>query len=138
MQTFEEIIRGDYVYVDKTKFLVDLIDSGKVYFLSRPRRFGKSLTVSTFDAIFSGKKELFKGLAAEEFFERPGFATHPVISLDMSLVTTNRGIGGFDESLLFQLERAASRYNVKFGGASPSVAFSRLITSLHDELRVFI
>ncbi|MDR1979488.1 MAG: AAA family ATPase, partial [Synergistaceae bacterium] len=68
IQTFEEIRKEGYLYVDKTKHLIDLIDTGKVYFLSRPRRFGKSLTVSTFDALFSGKKELFKGLRAEEFF----------------------------------------------------------------------
>ena len=64
--------------MDKTKYLIDLIDSGKVYFLSRPRRFGKSLTVSTFDALFSGKRELFKGLYAEEFFDRPGYKTYTI------------------------------------------------------------
>jgi len=65
MPTFEELRNGGFVYVDKTKYLVELIDSGKVYFLARPRRFGKSLTVSTFDELFSGNKELFKGLYAE-------------------------------------------------------------------------
>jgi hypothetical protein len=53
IQTFEKLRRGGYLYVDKTRYLVDLIDTGSVYFLSRPRRFGKSLTVSTFDALFS-------------------------------------------------------------------------------------
>ncbi len=66
IQTFEQLIRDGYVYVDKTKYLIKLIDSGKVYFLSRPRRFGKSITISTFNALFSGKKELFKGLCAED------------------------------------------------------------------------
>ena len=70
MQTFEELRQEGYVYVDKTKYLVDLIDSGKIYFLARPRRFGKSLTISTFAALFSDKKELFKGLYAEEFLNR--------------------------------------------------------------------
>jgi hypothetical protein len=65
IQTFERLREEGYLYVDKTKYLVDLIDNGKFYFLSRPRRFGKSLTISTFDALFSGKKELFRGLAAE-------------------------------------------------------------------------
>ena len=50
IQTFE------YVYIDKTKYLVQLIDTGKVYFLARPRRFGKSLTISAFDALYSDKK----------------------------------------------------------------------------------
>ncbi|MDR2472169.1 MAG: AAA family ATPase, partial [Tannerella sp.] len=62
IQTFEKIREGNYVYVDKTEYLVILIDNGVIYFYARPRRFGKSLTVSTFDAMFSGKKELFKGL----------------------------------------------------------------------------
>ncbi|MDR1977260.1 MAG: AAA family ATPase [Synergistaceae bacterium] len=59
IQTFERIREEGYLYVDKTRYLIDLIDSGKVYFLARPRRFGKSLIVSTFDALFSGKRELF-------------------------------------------------------------------------------
>ena len=84
IQTFEKLREKGYLYVDKTKYLVDLIDSGNFYFLSRPRRFGKSLTISTFDALFSGKRELFEGLAAEEFFERPDYRPYPVIRLDMS------------------------------------------------------
>lgn len=63
IQTFSELIEDNYVYVDKTQYIYDLISSGKYYFLSRPRRFGKSLLVSTLGAIFSGKKELFEGLA---------------------------------------------------------------------------
>lgn len=55
IQTFSDIRENGYVYVDKTKHLIDIVDRGKVYFLSRPRRFGKSLTISTFDALFSGK-----------------------------------------------------------------------------------
>ena len=54
IQTFEEIRNAGYVYVDKTKYLVDLIDSGSIYFLARPRRFGKSLTVSTNENIHLG------------------------------------------------------------------------------------
>lgn len=61
IQTFEEIRTQNYIYVDKTRFLVRLIDNGKPYFLARPRRFGKSLTCSTFEALFQGRKELFKG-----------------------------------------------------------------------------
>mgnify|MGYP000057641158 CR=1 FL=1 len=61
IQDFVNIREDGYLYVDKTRYLVDIIDRGKVFFFSRPRRFGKSLTISTFDALFSGKKELFKG-----------------------------------------------------------------------------
>ena len=71
IHTFERIREEGHVYVDKTKYLVDVVDSLNVCFLARPRRFGKSLTVSTFEALFSGRKELFEGLYAEEFFNRP-------------------------------------------------------------------
>ena len=66
IQDFESIINGGYVYVDKTALVYRLVTEGKIYFLSRPRRFGKSLLVSTLKAYFNGKKELFKGLAIDE------------------------------------------------------------------------
>jgi hypothetical protein len=62
IQTFEDLRKNNYVYVDKTELIHRMISTGKIYFLSRPRRFGKSLLVSTLDALFSGKKELFEGL----------------------------------------------------------------------------
>ena len=99
IQTFEEIRTDGNVYIDKTKYLVDMIDKGKIYFLARPRRFGKSLTVSTFDALFSGEKNLFKGLYAEAFLNRPDFKPSPVIRLDMSDITTNRGIENMEVSI---------------------------------------
>ena len=70
IQTFETIRTESYLYIDKTRFLVNLIDSGKIFFLARPRRFGKSLTISNFDALFSGKKELFDGLDTEEALQQ--------------------------------------------------------------------
>ena len=63
IQSFETIIEDGYLYIDKTAMIYDLVQNGKVYFLSRPRRFGKSLLVSTLKCYFEGKKELFKGLA---------------------------------------------------------------------------
>lgn len=62
IQTFSDIINGGYVYVDKTALVYRLVSRGKYYFLSRPRRFGKSLLLSTLKAYFEGRKELFKGL----------------------------------------------------------------------------
>ena len=67
IQCFEDIRIYNNIYVDKTKYLIDLINNGRRYFLSRPRRFGKSLTVSTFEAIFQGKNDLFRGLHAEQW-----------------------------------------------------------------------
>lgn len=62
IQTFEDIVENNYLYVDKTAFVYKLANIGKAYFLSRPRRFGKSLLVSTFKSYFEGKRELFEGL----------------------------------------------------------------------------
>jgi len=80
---FEDIIRGNYLYVDKTEFIWNLVKSYKgIFFMSHPRRFGKSLTVSTLEAIFEGKKELFKGLA---IYDKPySWEKYPVIHLDMT------------------------------------------------------
>ena len=81
VQTFEEIINGKYVYVDKTDLVYDLA-SRHICFLSRPRRFGKSLLISTLDAYFSGRKELFKGLKIEELEKE--WAEYPVFRIDFS------------------------------------------------------
>ena len=78
--TFESLIQGQFQYVDKTEYIWQLIKPAKeMYFLSRPRRFGKSLTVSTLKAVFEGKKELFKGLA---IYDKPyDWKKYPVIHL---------------------------------------------------------
>ena len=65
IQTFSEIINEDHYYVDKTGMAVDLVEQGKYYFLSRPRRFGKSLLLDTLKDLFEGHQALFAGLAAE-------------------------------------------------------------------------
>ena len=69
VQSFEDLRKKEYLYVDKTEYVFRLAHSGKVYFLSRPRRFGKSLFLSTLKAYFLGQKELFKGLAIEKLEE---------------------------------------------------------------------
>ena len=79
IQDFESIINGGYVYVDKTVLIYRLVTEGKIYFLSRPRRFGKSLLVSTLEAYFKGKKELFKGLAIDELEKE--WAEYPVFHI---------------------------------------------------------
>lgn len=67
VQTFSDMIKGHFLYVDKTEDIYNLFArGGKYYFLSRPRRFGKSLMVSTLEEIFSGNKELFKGYLSDE------------------------------------------------------------------------
>ncbi|MDR1737216.1 MAG: ATP-binding protein [Candidatus Symbiothrix sp.] len=113
IQNFEALINENYTYVDKTRYLVEMIDTGHIYFLSRPRRFGKSLTVSTFDAMFSGKKELFKGLYAEEFMNRADYHASPVIRLDMSRVNTSFGIEELEKSLRMRVCEIAQDYQIE-------------------------
>ena len=121
IQDFVKLREGGYLYVDKTKYLVDLIDSGAVYFLSRPRRFGKSLTISTLDALFSGKKELFEGLYAEAFLNRPEFQPCPVVRLDMSQTTTDQDVDALRASMLLQVQQnAARRINARMRASTSS------------------
>ena len=82
IQTFEKIRRGGYLYVDKTELMWQLASSSVPNFLSRPRRFGKSLLISTFEAYFEGKKELFGGLAVEKLEDK--WEKYPVLHLDLN------------------------------------------------------
>ena len=86
IQNFENIRKNNYLYVDKTKQILQMIDKGECYFLSRPRRFGKSLTLSTLEAMFKGKAELFKGLYAEDWVKEQSKNPSPVIKIDMSVL----------------------------------------------------
>ncbi|MDR1164721.1 MAG: ATP-binding protein [Deltaproteobacteria bacterium] len=100
IKSFAKIIKNDYIYVDKTRIIAQMIDEGSAaYFFARPRRFGKSLVASTLEALFSGQKELFKGLAIENRLDEELFAPRPLIALDMSLTNTNLGVDEFRRSL---------------------------------------
>ena len=108
--SFEELIQGNFLYVDKTEYIWQLIRPGSAgYFLSRPRRFGKSLTVSTLKAVFSGNKELFRGLA---IYDKPyDWKKYPVIHLDMA----NCDVHSEDDLrdyLVHVMERLAQHHNV--------------------------
>lgn len=82
IQNFEKIRRNDYLYIDKTELIYKLVSTGSYYFLSRPRRFGKSLLVSTLKAYFEGKRELFDGLRMAEL--EKNWNTYPVLHLDLN------------------------------------------------------
>ena len=81
-QNLEDIRRGGYVYIDKTDLIYDLVHNGNIYFLSRPRRFGKSLLISTLECYFQGKKELFKGLAIDSLEKE--WKQYPVFHIDFN------------------------------------------------------
>ncbi len=82
IQNFGEVRRNGYAYVDKTALLYKLVSEGKYYFLSRPRRFGKSLFLSTLESYFCGEKELFEGLAVSELEHE--WKSYPILHLDLN------------------------------------------------------
>lgn len=82
IQTFADIREGGYIYVDKTAYIYNMRREGKYYFLSRPRRFGKSLLLSTIEAYFQGRRDLFEGLAIDTLTE--DWEPHPVLHLDLN------------------------------------------------------
>jgi len=82
IQDFGEVRRGGYAYVDKTALMYKMLSEGKYYFLSRPRRFGKSLLLSTMEAYFRGQKELFNGLAVEQLEQE--WLAYPILHLDLN------------------------------------------------------
>ena len=82
IQSFPDIIQNGYVYVDKTDLIYSLANNGKIYFLSRPRRFGKSLLISTLESYFLGRKELFEGLKIAE--QEKEWKQHAVFRLDLN------------------------------------------------------
>lgn len=108
IQNFEKIRKEGYVYVDKTAMIYQLVKTGNYYFLSRPRRFGKSLLISTLEAYFQGKKELFTGLAMEKL--EKDWITYPILHLDLN--TENYSI---PQNLELKLERALSAWEQLYG-----------------------
>ena len=124
IQTFEEIRKGGYVYVDKTRHVYNLTHEGKYYFLSRPRRFGKSLLVSTLEAYFSGRRDLFEGLAMEALEQE--WVAYPVLHLDLSQSEYRR-----EESLEQVLNNTLceweSRYGAKPSETTPALRFQGIV-----------
>ncbi len=89
VQDFEKLRKGNYLYVDKTALIYQLVSTGSYYFLSRPRRFGKSMLLSTLHAYFSGKKELFEGLDIEKL--EKNWIEYPVFHFDLNLIQKGDG-----------------------------------------------
>ncbi len=130
IQTFSEIRNRNMLYVDKTAYVYRLASSGKFFFLSRPRRFGKSLLVSTFQSYFEGKKELFKGLAIEQLEHE--WNEYPVLHFDMS--------GGkhmnkeqLNRYLLYILKSNEERFGVNTDSTDPNIRLSNLINSIYHQ-----
>ena len=111
LYTFENMREGNYLYVDKTEYLWKLINKPQsMFFFARPRRFGKSLTLSTLKAIFQGKKELFKGLFIEN--QPYDWKSYSVLHIDMGSVSAETA-GRLEENLLSLVVDNARKLNKK-------------------------
>ena len=129
IQTFREVREGGCYYVDKTRHIMSLLDGGKHFFLSRPRRFGKSLFLDTLKELFEGSGELFEGLA----IHRDGWdwsLRHPVVRLDFS----SGSFASADDlhaEVEDQLDVIAAESGIKLTGRTAAIRFRQLIRELH-------
>lgn len=127
IQNFQELITGGYVYVDKTELICRLVSRGKYYFLSRPRRFGKSLLISTLQALYEGKKELFDGLYIANKWDF--MQTNPTIVIYFNQMSL-RDVG-LEQSLITTLKNEARRHQVTIESEGVGFMFQELIQKLH-------
>ena len=127
--SFVKIRQNNFIYVDKTKYILDLVNTTTFVFLSRPRRFGKSLTVSTLAALFEGKKELFKGLYIYDKWE---FKKYPILWFDFSEIS-NETKEILRQSILQKLQRFASRYGVDLPCGEPKDQLGILIDTISEK-----
>ena len=130
LQVFEYIRRNDGLYVDKTDMIYKMVSGGleKQFFLSRPRRFGKTLLCWTLNALFSGKKELFEGLSISKTDWK--WESYPVIHLDMSIGDFDEGVDSVRDAIQTQLEENAKKLSVDLQAKkSLSIQFRQLINS---------
>jgi hypothetical protein len=134
--TFEDLIKGNYLYIDKTEFIWKLIKPSKgIYFLSRPRRFGKSLTLSTLKAVFQNKKQLFKGLVLEH---KPyDWQEYPIIHLDMGN-SPSSSCEELNKNLGLLVAEEAEKLNVKLNTTSSTQCFRELIRKASKQGKVVI
>ena len=136
IQTFNEIIDNNYLYIDKTEVFAKLLNSGKYFFLSRPRRFGKSLLVSTLKEIFRGNKELFKNLFIYDKYDWS--EKFPVISFSFSSITYSQSEEIFRDEIVKQMIEIGLTYNITITEKTVILAFKQLLTNLSKINKVVI
>lgn len=119
------------MYVDKTRFVWEMVRQGKYYFLSRPRRFGKTLLLSTLKAFFEGREELFRGLYIHGQVKE--WKKYPVVHIDYSRVSYKDGKAVFQQSLLNHLNEIASDHTLELENSILSDAFTELVRKLHEQ-----
>ncbi|MFT5163200.1 MAG: hypothetical protein ACI9FJ_001785 [Alteromonadaceae bacterium] len=130
IQTFSKIIKRKLLYVDKTAIIYALIEQGSAYFLSRPRRFGKSLLISTLEALFSGEKGLFEGLAI--FDTDYDFTVYPLVMLELSRVDVRQG-KDLEQYIVNATNDHARQYDIALERDSYEQRFVELVTKLYEK-----
>ena len=130
IQTFEKVIQRGCVYVDKTDLVYSLVKDGDVYFLSRPRRFGKSLLISTLESYFLGKKDLFKGLKIEAL--ETEWKVYPVLHVDFGAGKFS-DINALKEALDGQLAEWEEEYHVANKYTDFGLRMKYLVQEIHKQ-----
>ena len=130
IQNFGEIRRDGYVYVDKTALVYKMVSEGKYYFLSRPRRFGKSLLLSTIDSYLSGKKELFKGLAIEQM--EKDWIEYPILHMDLNS-REYKDENSLEAELNRHLESWEKVYGDEYKERAPEERFLHVINNVYGK-----
>ena len=125
IQTFERLRKENYIYIDKTDLVWKMTKESPYVFLSRPRRFGKSLLSTTLDSYFKGQKELFEGLKIMDL--ETEWEEYPVIRMDLSIAKTENSIEALQETLMWLLKPLCEEYGKDESETSPGKMFSGLI-----------
>ncbi len=132
IRSFSQMIEENYLYVDKTAQIYKLVTEGKFYFLARPRRFGKSLLVSTLKELFDGRKELFEGLWIES--RAWEWKPHPIVTIDFNGIdATNAGL--LEKSLVLRLDDIADQHGFTLEQDILPYKFVKLIKELQNKYR---
>ena len=130
IQNFESLRKDGYLYIDKTDLIHKLVSEGRYYFLSRPRRFGKSLLISTLEAYFQGKRDLFEGLAIEKLEKE--WTARPVLYIDLNIERYNK-----PENLHAILNFTLSHWEKLYGNdpseTSLSLRFAGIVRRAHEQ-----
>ena len=130
IQTFDKLIQGGYLYIDKTAHIHKMVSESNYIFLSRPRRFGKSLLVSTLQSYFEGKKELFKGLAIEQLEKE--WAQHPVLRFSLAS-GKHMEKEQLERYLLDILSDNEKRFGLRSDKIDTNIRFKDLIKNVYDQ-----
>ncbi|MCM1224014.1 MAG: AAA family ATPase, partial [Lachnospiraceae bacterium] len=129
IQSFSKLIEEGFLYVDKTKLIYQLAKDGGYYFLSRPRRFGKSLLLSTIEAYYQGRRELFKGLDIDKLTDQ--WEPRPVLHIDLNSGNFN-SVKALEQHLNHILRQWEAKYDISAPSESLSQRFGDVIYAAYS------